>query len=399
MLDQQDGENLRAASSVPEQGQEQYVEWEDNAEYVTVRPAFWRVLRALVAVLILAVIGYVVYTQVSKWVAVQLDPEGEPGANVEVTIPSGAVNKNIAEILEDSGVIPNSTFFEYYAQWNDIDGFQAGDYTFQENMSAEEAIARLYEGPAEIVTGDFIVPEGLWVTEMLPRIASQIPTVTEADLIAALESGQLETRYRPDDCESRLAAEGVEIPLACWDGMLFPAKYSINADATAIEVLAKMNEEFARVTGANGYGGAEQKHDMSAYEVIIIASLIEAEAKTDRDRPLIARVIYNRLQKNEPIGIDATYIYGAQDRQLQITTGILEADTPYSNRFPDQQGLPPNPIAAPGSKSLEAAMNPADGDYFYYVLADTEGNHAFAETLEEHNENVAKARELGLLDS
>ncbi len=398
MLDQQDGENLRTTPPPLDDHGAQYVEWEDEADYVTVRPASLRVLRAVVAVLILAVIGYVVYTQVSKWVAGQLDPDGEPGANVEVTIPFDSTNKEIAKILESSEVIPNSTFFEYYAQWNDLDGFQAGEYTFQENMSAEEAIARLDLGPVQIEYGEFVVPEGLWVTEMLPRVADQIPGVSETDLAAALDGGQLETRYRPDDCEDRLAAEGVEIPHGCWEGMLFPAKYFIEQDVTAIEVLAKMNEEFARVTGELGYGGAEQKHDMSAYEVIIIASLIEAEAKTDRDRPLIARVIYNRLQKNEPIGIDATYIYGAQDRQLQITTGILEADTPYSNRYQDQQGLPPNPIAAPGRKSLEAAMNPADGDWFFYVRIDEEGNHAFAETSEEHAENVIRARELGFLD-
>lgn len=358
--------------------------WDDQSEFVTARPAGFRVLRAVVAVVILAFIGYVVYTTGRNWLAGQIDPEGEPGAPVAVSIPSGATTADIGSILSERDVIPNSTFFRYYAQWRDQGNFQAGEYTFAENMSADEAIEVLLAGPRQIEYGEFVVPEGLWISEMLPRIAQQIEGVTVADLEAVLASGQLTPRYRPPGETS-------------WEGLLFPAKYFIEDDITALEVLAKMNDEFARVTGELGYGGADRKHNMSAYEVIIIASLIEAEAKVDEDRAKIARVIYNRLRDNHWLGIDATYLYALQDRQAVLTTELLNStENPYYSRR--QTGLPPTPIAMPSKASLEAAMNPAEGDWLFYVLSPDGRTHNFATTDEEFLEFKRIAEEAGVLD-
>ncbi len=358
--------------------------WDDQSEFVTARPAGFRVLRAVAAVVILAVIGYVVYTTGRNWFAGQIDPEGEPGAAVVVTVPSGATTADIGGILSERGVIPNSTFFRYYAQWKDQGNFQAGEYTFAENMSADEAIEVLLGGPRQIEYGEFSVPEGLWVSEMLPRIAQQIEGITVADLEAALASGQISPRYRPPGEDS-------------WEGLLFPAKYFIEDDITAVEVLAKMNEEFARVTGELGYGGAERKHGLSAYEVIIVASLVEAEAKAPEDRPKIARVIYNRLRDNHWLGIDATYLYALQDRQAQLTTELLNStESPYYSRR--QTGLPPTPIAMPSKASLEAAMNPAEGDWIFYVLSPDGRTHNFAVDDDEFLEFKRQAEEAGVLD-
>ena len=361
------------------------LEWEDETEFVRARPPGLRMLRAAVAAVILVAIGWVIYTGARDWFAAQLDPEGDPGADVELVIPAGATTGTIASILEANDVIPNSTFFRYYAEWKDYSNFQAGEYTMQLNMSADEAIARLLEGPRQIEYGEFLLPEGLWLDEILERTAAQIPSVTVADLRAALDSGQIQPRYRPPGNDS-------------WEGLLFPAKYFIEEDITAFEVLAKMSNEFAAVTGELGYGAAERQHNLSAYEVIIIASLIEAEAKTEADRPKIARVIYNRLNEGIPLGIDATLIYEGGVRGEIPTSEQLNTLTPYNTRHPEFRGLPPTPIAAPGRASLEAAMNPIEGPWLYYVLIDREGNHAFATTLDEHNQNVARADELGLLD-
>ena len=358
--------------------------WDDQSEFVTARPAGFRVLRALGAVVVLAVIGYVVYTTGRNWFAGQIDPPGEPGAPVTVNVPSGATTADIGSLLGEKGVVPNPTFFRYYAQWKDQGNFQAGEYVLAENMSADEAIEVLLAGPRQIEYGEFAVPEGLWISEMLPRIAQQVPSVTEADLQAALSSGQLTPRYRPPGQNS-------------WEGLLFPAKYFIEEDITALEVLAKMNDEFARVTGELGYGGAERKHGLSAYEVIIVASLVEAEAKAPEDRPKIARVIYNRLRDNHWLGIDATYLYALQDRQAQLTTELLNStENPYYSRR--QTGLPPTPIAMPSKASLEAAMNPADGDWLFYVLSPDGRTHNFATNDEEFLEFKRIAEEAGVLD-
>ena len=128
----------------------------------------------------------------------------------------------------------------------------------------------------------------------------------------------------------------------------------MEADADALTVLLKLSDQFSKVTGELGYGAAENRVGYSAYEVLIIASLIEAEAETDIDRAKIARVIYNRLRKNEPIGIDATFIYEQGDRQVELTRAILDTDTPYNSRT--RAGLPPTPIGAPGRKSLDGRV-------------------------------------------
>jgi len=365
----------------PDQGQDLY--WDDESEFVTARPVGFRVARALVAMVILAAIAYVVFTTGRNWFAGQIDPPGEPGASVQIIVPTGATTADIGSILADKTVVPNSTFFRYYAQWKDLGNFQAGEYTFAENMSAAEAIDVLLAGPRQIEFGEFVVPEGLWLNEMLDRIAAQIDGITATELQAVLDSGQLTPRYRPEGNNS-------------WEGLLFPSKYFIEEDVTAVELLAKMNDEFARVTGELGYGAADRVHNLSAYEVITIASLVEAEAKTDEDRPKIARVIFNRLRDNEWLGIDATYLYALSDRQAELTTDLLNSDeNPYYSRR--RVGLPPTPIAMPGRASLEAAMNPAVGEWKYYVLCEPDGTHCFAETLEEHNLNKAAAEEAGLL--
>ncbi|MEL6985326.1 MAG: endolytic transglycosylase MltG, partial [Actinomycetota bacterium] len=225
----------------------------------------------------------------------------------------------------------------------------------------------------------------LWVDEVLQETAAQIPGITAGQLRAALDSGAVQPRYRPEGNDS-------------WEGLLFPAKYFIEEDITPEEVLAKMSNEFAKVTGELGYGAAERSLGLSAYDVIIVASLIEAEAKTDADRPKIARVIYNRLAEGISLGIDATLIYENGVRGEVPTAAQLADPTPYNTRHPEITGLPPTPIAAPGRASLEAAMNPTPGPWLFYVLIDNEGNHAFAVTNAEHEENKAIADELGLLD-
>ncbi len=364
--------------------------WEDESEFVNARSPLVRILRAVFAVVVLFFIGFTIYNLARTWFSNQLDPEGEPGAEIAVSIPAGATTNEIASILESSGVIPNSTFWRFYVQYRDHGNFQAGDYTMQENMSADESIAVLDGGPAKIEYGEFLLREGLWVSEILAETANQIPNVTEADLRAALDSGQLEPRYRPPGQTS-------------WEGLLFPAKYFIEDDITPIEVLNKMNNEFATVTGELGYGGAERKHGLSAYEVIIIASLVEAEAKTDADRPKIARVIYNRLAQGTRIDIDATLIYGKgleigpAARREPLTRSDLDTAGPYNTRHSESNGLPPTPIAAPGRKSLEAAMNPVEGPWLFYVLADAEGNHAFFDNIEDFNVQKEISREAGLL--
>lgn len=362
------------------------LEWQDESQFVKARPAGLRILRAAVAAVILLLIGLTIFRSARDWFSAQLDPDGPPGADVAVLIDPGATTGDIASTLESAEVIPNSTFFRYYAEYQDKGNFQAGEYTMQENMSADEAIARLELGPKQIEYGEFLIPEGLWTNEILSELARQIPHITVPDLEAALRSGAVQPRYRPDGNDS-------------WEGLLFPAKYFIEQDITAEEVLAKMSNEFAKVTGELGYGAAERTHNLSAYEVIIIASLVEAEAKKDEDRPKIARVIYNRLAEGMPLQIDATLIYGKGIRGEPIFQSDLDTPGPYNTYDSANVGqLPPTPIAVPGRASLEAAMKPTVGPWLFYVLWDEEGYHKFAVKDADHAANVADAKARGIFD-
>jgi UPF0755 protein len=149
---------------------------------------------------------------------------------------------------------------------------------------------------------------------------------------------------------------------------------------------------------------------LTAYQVLTIASMIEREAKVDEDRPKIARVILNRLALGMPLQIDATLLYGQPAGSSP--TALSQIDTPYNTYM--HTGLPPTPIANPGRASIQAVVNPApdpsqgdpicvalpvptDCHYLFYVVADEEGRHAFAATAEQHDINVQHARDLGLL--
>lgn len=359
------------------------LQWDDEDEFVTVRSGGFRILRAVAAAVVLVIITIVLYRGVRAWFERQLDPEGEPGETVTVIVPAGATTGGIASQLESEGIIPNSTFFRYYADWNNEGNFQAGEYTMQVNSSADEAIAVLNGGPAAQTYATFGVPEGRWVPEMLASIAEQLPNVTVEELQAVLDSGELTPSYRPDGVTS-------------WEGLLFPATYEVEDDATAREVLAMMSNEFQDVASELGYGGTELRQGRSAYEIITIASMVEAEAKTVGDRPKIARVIYNRLQEQMSLDIDATCIYGLQNREAVLGDEAYALVPPeYACR--NNPNLPATPISAPGRASLEAALKPAEGKWLYYVLADAEGNHFFTNDYNEFLAKKAEAQEAGLL--
>ena len=371
---------LVAGSGRPESDQFSEIETDDN-EYVKIRPAWYRVGRALILVVIFIWFGLFVVDKVRTWFDQQLDPVGEPEEAVAIIIPNGATTANIGRLLQQKEIVPNSTFFRYYAEWNDEGNFQAGEYVLYTNSSADEAIAVLNLGPKPQTFQRFTIREGLWVDEMLPEIAAQIDGVSETQLRAVLTTGQILPRYRPDGTTS-------------WEGLLFPDTYEISEEADALEILLKMSDEFSNVTGDLSYGTAESPLNLSAYEVLIVASLIEAETRVPDERPLVASVIYNRLREQEPLGIDATCIYGTGDRKVELTRDILDAGGPYGCR--GVLGLPPTPINSPSKASLAAAITPAETTYLFYVLTDPAGRHTFTETIEEFNEAKKICQDLGL---
>ena len=224
-------------------------------------------------------------------------------------------------------------------------------------------------------------------------------------LADAMNSGQIRSRFQPRG-ESSL------------EGLMFPATYQIGEDDASNEramvqrLVNQMDSEIIDLGIDQGLV-LETGLELSPYELLIVASMIEEEARIDEDRAKIARVIYNRLMAGEALGIDATTLYGVHLRLCaadpicenpstefawyspEILQSQLDDTTdPYNTRI--EAGLPPTPISAPGRASMRAALNPEDGSWKYYVLIDTDGRHFFTESFDEFTQKVAEAQANGV---
>jgi UPF0755 protein len=338
-------------------------------------------------VAILLLLSFATYSFIKGWVDNQLDPPGEPGIAITIEIPQGATADDIARILSENNVVANATVFRYYLRFKSNSDFQAGIYTFQLNSSVWDVKNSLLAGPMEIPDDRFFVtiPEGLTLVEMQETLLNQLPDFSPEELKRAIESSETPSSL---GFSLRFIKEGI----------FFPDTYDIDETSLNDEqnLLTRMVTQFDIVATETGLINPPSALGVSAYEVLIIASLIEEEAALDEERAKIARVIYNRLERSIPLGIDATIVYAlGGDRELTLSD--LAVDSPYNTRL--VLGLPPTPISAPGRASIEAALQPAQGEWLYYVRTDESGvgSHTFAVTQEDFNKAVliCVERELG----
>jgi UPF0755 protein len=210
-----------------------------------------------------------------------------------------------------------------------------------------------------------------------------MPRFTAEELQSTLDSGAVTSSYKPADVTS-------------WEGLLFPDTYEFSDDATAQEVLQTMATKMEDVLDDLGYDKAETLQGRSAYELITIASLIEKETGAPADeRGKISRVISNRLDEGETLGIDASVLYGLGRASGELTQSDLDEETPYNTRL--VKGLPPTPIALPGEASLAAAIEPPEGDWRYYVLVSNDPpTHFFTDDYDEFLEKKSDAQAAGV---
>ncbi|MCL5073977.1 MAG: endolytic transglycosylase MltG, partial [Actinobacteria bacterium] len=170
------------------------------------------------------------------------------------------------------------------------------------------------------------------------------------------------------------------------EGFLFPKTYEILPQYSAKNIVEMLLSQYQLETSSLDYKYASD-NNLTPYDILKIASMIEKEAYIPDERPLISAVIHNRLKINMALGIDATLTYFLNKWDEPLTESDLKTDTPYNTRL--YTGLPPTPICNPGLESIKAALNPADVDYLYYVVTDPVSHkHTFSKTLQEHNENI-----------
>ncbi len=306
----------------------------------------------------------------------------EPGVPIEVEIPSGATAEDIGALLAEVGVVRSARQFEEAVDTAGVaNSLKAGTFDLVTGMNPDAVINTLIAGP-KVVVFDVTIREGLRVTEIID-VLSEASEIPREEFEQALFSGAVSTTLH-------------EIPanpdFGDWEGLLFPDTYQFSENTTAADMLNRMARTMQVRMDAVDWTEFEAA-GFTRYEGIIVASLIESEVRVAEERPLVSSVLRNRLEIGEILGIDASTLYAQETRDPAEID--VDFDSPYNTRR--YGGLPPGPISAPGLASLQAAASPAETDFLYYVLSAEDGSHAFAETLEEHNANVAKAREDGLL--
>ncbi|MBN2848164.1 MAG: endolytic transglycosylase MltG [Coriobacteriia bacterium] len=305
-----------------------------------------------------------------------------PGVSVRVEIPAGAGTAEIARMLATVGVIENASMFRLRARLEGIDGkLRTGIYDLTTGMSYEAAVEKLLVGPP-LTYVTVTIPEGFTIEQIAGRIEDA--TGISAEEIVALGYGQAvlfvdRHPYLADAYDGSL------------EGFLFPKTYRVVEGSTAEDVIELMLDQFDTELASVDLSYATER-GLSLSDVVTIASMVEREARVADERPLVASVIYNRLEKGMRLEIDATIEYVIKENRPRLLLSDLEIDSPYNTYR--NAGLPPGPIASPGLASLQAAAEPADTAFIYYVLTSADGSHTFTETYEEFLIAKEKSREV-----
>jgi UPF0755 protein len=283
----------------------------------------------------------------------------------------------VSELLKEREVIRSPLAFRIFSRFRGLSsGFQAGRYELTTNMAVEDVIEILKEGPmVDSVRVTF--PEGFIVAQMAERAREGLG-IKKSAFVRLAESGDYTLPpYLPEGTPTV-------------EGFLFPSTYDFLKDVDADQAIQRLLDEFAQQVEGLPWENA-RKLGLTPYEVVVVASMIEKEARVQEDRPKIAAVIYNRLKIDMPLGIDATVRYAVGKPTEPLTQSDLAVDSPYNTR--EVAGLPPTPIASPGLAAIEAALNPADVDYLYFLVVDpSSGKHEFTTTYEEFLELKAQAQ-------
>jgi len=326
-------------------------------------------LRAAIVVVLVALL-------VAGWAgaSLYLPYQKFPSQGVYVDVPHGASRRTIARLLADQGVVRSRWVFEGLCRWRSRRTLEAGEYFFDHPVTGREVFETIASG--RVYVRELVIPEGLSMFDIADLVEREDFT-SRANFLAAARNPALVHDLVP-------GAPSLE-------GFLFPAVYEFPRHPTGEQMVAAMVAHFRQEWTAIS---AEQQNlsGLPLEQVVTLASLVERETPKAEERPLVAGVFINRLQHHVPLQCDPTVVYAlelAGHYGGSLDAATLPFDSPYNTYR--HTGLPPGPIANPGSASLRAALDPPETDYLYFV-ANTEGGHFFGKTLAEHNHNVALYR-------
>jgi UPF0755 protein len=316
---------------------------------------------------IVALVGAVV----ASYMLFGPDTDVAAGQPVHVVIEPGSTTAAIAEVLSDARVIDNALVFRYKARRSGVDGtLKAGEYDMATGMSFEAVIEQLTAGTV-LDYVDVTIPEGFTAAQVAARLAAKTG-IPEGELAALATGGASEFVSEHPYLEG---AYGGSL-----EGYLFPATYRVPEGATARDVIEMMLDHFDAQVAALDLTFAESR-GLDLSDVVVIASILERESRLAEEFPLVSSVIYNRLAKPMRLQLCATVLYTLPGNKQSLTNADLGHESPYNTYLHD--GLPVGPISNPGLRALQAAANPPETKYLYYVLTGEDGSQTFTATYDE----------------
>ena len=349
-----------------------------------------KIIVFIAIILVLAIAGMAI------WYFTSISSVNKNEEEIHVNIPLGSGTSSIASILKEKKLIKNEIAFKIYVKINKVTDFQAGDYYLKQNMNVKEITEMLKTGimydPNQL---NITYVEGKNIRWFASKIAEDTNN-TEDEVMDLLKDEKyidslIEKYWFLTD---KIKDENIYYAL---EGYLFPDTYSIENEDTKVDVIiTKMLDRMGNIL--EEYKEEIDNSEYSVHEILTIASIIETESLSDEGRKDVSSVIYNRLKKGMAIQSDVTTYYALQvdmgERDLYQSE--LDKYNPYNTRGPKMEGkLPIGPISSVSKNSIEAALNPNDTDYLFFV-ADKNGKLYFTKTSSEHNSIVSKLKSQGL---
>ena len=309
------------------------------------------------------IVIFLVIASAVYWAKNQYQNEGPLKSDISFEVKKGDRFRNVSADLAKQGIISNSVIFNVWARYAKQDeNLKFGNYLISSKSSMSEVLALITSGKA--INEQITFPEGFTSYQIVERLKSNM---------------ELEGEVGPFPAEGSLA----------------PNTYSYQKGDTRRNILKKMQEMQKDIINEAWISRSDDLPFSNKKEAIIIASIIEKETSRNNELKLVSGVIMNRLKSGIPLGMDSTIVYeftkGNPKNMRSIKQSDLKRDSKYNTR--KFTGLPPSAIGNPGQLAIEAALNPEQTDYIYFV-ADGSGGHAFAKTLKEHNRNVARWRKI-----
>lgn len=321
--------------------------------------------RVIAAILVLVLVLAAVVAAVGWYKFLRPENSVAAGKPVTIVISKGTSTSQIASMLVKAGVVSNSNMFRLDSRRAGADGtLKAGEYELATGMPNDIVIAKLQAGPT-IKYFDVPIPEGFTARQVAARFAKRANMSEDEMLDIVLTRAEEFSAEHP-------YLKGAHA--GSMEGFLFPATYRVREGTTETAVVEMMLNKFDDEIAKIDMSYAESKN-LTVTDVVTIASILERETNLDKEYPLVASVIYNRLKIRMKLQLDSTVFYGMQPQDGIIHRSDLTDGKPHNTY--SHAGLPAGPISNPGAKALEAAAHPAKTDYLYYVLTGKDGSQTF----------------------